>query len=242
MGDARMKCEKLRNLVKNTPQPKCDAMPKVPWKKSGWNITKMKQMKLNCEGVLEATLNKTKGSTLRKAWQIVAPSSNRDIMTERDFTYQDKPAKYKVGELVEVIWDKEGEWFCMRHGYRIMPLKSPGKGFVVDNILAKNFFFGDMCNCTPMKSYAQMDRELFDCLFFNKVLGKVKITKVEKITIYSDEIMRNWKKLTDKELHQLRKQEGFETLVRMFVYLEKYAGSLKDGKPFWHYTFEWVLE
>jgi len=77
----------------------------------------------------------------------------------------------------------------------------------------------------------------------DKIFGKVRITKVEKIEVKYTTTMfmtRDGKKCNKQWIRRLAKHEGFSSAREMFDYLEKYAGSLAEGKPFWYYTFEWV--
>ena len=165
-------------------------------------------MKFNAVEVLPSLLDKTKGSTIRKALEEtrVQPENLEGWDIKQDcgdgcchlFT-RDKPAKWKVGDVVEAVWyDKESAVGRIDQYGRILP---------------------------------------------DKIFGKVRITKVEKIEVKYTTTMfmtRDGKKCNKQWIRRLAKHEGFSSAREMFDYLEKYAGSLAEGKPFWYYTFEWV--
>jgi len=92
----------------------------------------------------------------------------------------------------------------------------------------------------------------WDMIKTNHTLGKVKITKIEKIESHKKDsgtssVSRyitipgnpmpdmNW-------VESLSKSEGFNSVEEMFEYLEKYDGSLEETKPFWLVSHEWVRE
>ena len=78
---------------------------------------------------------------------------------------------------------------------------------------------------------------------FKNPIGKVKITKIEKVEISLYEefykkhaIIRGRYEGNEKDLS---KTEGFENPEEMFKYLEEYVGDLNIAKAFWLIEFEW---
>jgi len=171
-----------------------------------------------------------------------------------------KPPKYKVGDIVPMIWkrDSKEDYFCRRHGNPIITNYSNiDKKFSIDYIQAKNFRFGKECNCTPPVIYHEMQREMFDYIFFNKNLGKIKITEVLKIEIGKDkDRIRNYPTYTittesdklhstelvnykngfttTKDIDDLAEQDGFKSAEEMFNYFDK-KYDLSTPKEFYVY-------
>jgi len=225
----------------------------------------MKQMNFTTKEVLKALLDKTKTTTIRKAWKEMIITEEQDI-GEATPTIIDKPCKYKVGEIREVVWKKESkeEYFCKRHGNNIITkFSNIEKDFKIDEYSARNFRFGRECGCTPPAIYDNMERELFDSLFFNKNLGKVKITKVFEIEMgedsryatsdkvkespinywmkYRDDVMRDYllPQFDNHKLEKLSKEDGFNSAEEMFAYLNKNY-DLRTPKKFYVYRYRWL--
>jgi len=149
-----------------------------------------------------------------------------------------KPPKYKVGDVVDMVWDLENkeEWFCKRHGNPIMTkFSNLDKDFKIDYMYAKNFRFGKECGCTPPVIYHEMQREMFDYIFFNKNLGKIKITEVFKIEMDKFSIKR-----LDKRLYsvtQLAQRDGLKDWPELKNYIDK-KYDLSTPKEFYVYRGE----
>lgn len=227
------------------------------------NIGKMKQLKFNELKILKALLDKTKTTFIVKAWKEVKAKNVNTANPKLDnspyiiikksvvevdkasllgdtykrntyaITTLEKPCKYKEGEICEVVWDKDGryKWFCRNCGNVHLNKQSKVLPF-------------------PCKSCGMIAGN------FNKILGKVKITKIEKIEIFKgfksgklriqtkpfpgdliDAVVRDDVNFTWEELS---KSEGFKNPEEMFSYLEEYAGDLSKPKPFWLISYEWV--
>lgn len=213
-----------------------------------------KHLNFTCKEILPALINRTKTTTIRKAWEIIKEQSmGHSTMGRPPGTY-DKPAKFKVGDEVEIRWRHESgkigseysSYFCKRHGDYI----DTKNDFKPGIIHAKNFGF--RCGeCTPQVHYQYMDIQLFDRLAFNGRLGKVKITDVQKVEIVKEEkeffissentfyLMPGYEKYGDT-VNALSKSEGFSSPEQMFKYLEEYAVDLSEPRPFWLYEWRWL--
>ena len=217
--------------------------------------TEMKPMNFNFVGKLPILLAKKPFTTIRKATEEVFErydneydenSSSKKIIT--------KEPKWKEGDIVPVVWkkNKDEEWFCRKHGASIVTKYSNIEPkFFINSIEARNFRFGNKCNCTPSNKYESMDRECFDRLFFNKNLGNVNITKVEEIEVGRNGTVNgvhfyyinqdNWQTCNgDTFLKKLAKKEGFSSDDEMFKYLESYLNGLDTPKKCYLYRCEWV--
>ena len=183
----------------------------------------MKQLKFNNPKILKALLDKTKTTFIEKAW-------GESIIFS---VFEDKPCRYKVGEVVEVVWKVEVkcEFFNIKDG-------------------KSNLTYGRTNNFPESETRKKG--------IFNKNLGKVKITKIEKIDVdegglvfldenvdeeqafHGSRIYRGLK--TNRRLFEISKSEGFKNPEEMFKFLEEYVGDLSKAKPFWLISFEWVNE
>ena len=227
----------------------------------------MKQLKFNESKILKALLDKTKTTTIRKAWQIIeeetikltdkqkklikcspeAYQQYKQALQQLGEEYQrrtyivEKPCKYKVGEMRGVVWNKEGEVFCYYCGEELFK----------------------KCKCLYKENKLKNIEQIRPRKSFPKNLGKVKITKIEKIKIGKEDIILN--KNTHEDyyiltenlsrpqlwdgcynnylfLKKLAKSEGFKNPEEMFKFLEEYAGDLNEPKSFWLIEFEWVKD
>jgi len=167
----------------------------------------MKQLNFNDKRILKSLLDKTKTTTIRKAWNGVPTRlAVYDYYRHEDI---DKPCKYKVGEIVEAVWTGDED------------------SIEVD--------------CGTHLDY------------YSKNLGKVKITKIEKIEIYKEQhemfdmfmitkgnAKIGYRKPGIPERTTLSDSEGFRDYQEMFEFLEEYSDGLKEAKPFWLITMEWI--
>ncbi len=195
----------------------------------------MKQMNFNAIEVLPSLLDKSCSQTIRKAWDVVAE--------HKPYYNKPKPPKYKVGEVVELVWDKDSKCevcFCKRTG---MPLLDDC-GMCVD--------------CVGTEEYRET---MVFCDSFNKHLGKVKITEVFKIemqiidssvyNIYFPDHHLNCGGLKESNIINLAKRDGFRdigglsagnlptAIEQMFKYLDKMY-DLSQPKEFYVYRFNWI--
>lgn len=180
----------------------------------------MKQLNFSTPKILKSLLNKSKATTLRKAWKEISEQYDNEYdKNSSSKRIIDKPCKYNVGETYETVWRKDNEcsWFCRKCG-------------------------GDL---TPMMPCCDNTEKPF-----HKNLGKVKITKIEKINIWKEGntniIMRTdrntgyYGEYSIGDKFDLSKSEGFKNPEEMFEYLEEYSGGLKEVKKFYLVTFKWL--
>ena len=179
----------------------------------------MQQIKFNNPKILKALLDKTKTTTIRKAWKYKTLEKVENKMLYSNETI-DKPCKYKVGEIVEVVWKKDS---CHK------------------------YFKKDTGEAVFLENFGLGMSEILDDNLFNKNLGKIKITKIEKIWIKKHIVDGYF--ISDREdtqryylgsnwIERLSKSEGFKSPEEMFKFLEEYARDLSEAKPFWLVSFE----
>jgi len=175
-------------------------------------------IKISFPEVLEATLNKTKTTTLRKAWK-------PDTVQPEFVTSVFKPCKYEVGEEYPVVWVNED--------FDIFD-KSTGEGKYiqgnaslrfVEEWMEKNNYFGN-----PIGRVLVTKKEKVEIRKGN--LGYAIYLKKNKETIAYHS--------TRKYAKQLSKSEGFLDVETMFKKIEEYAEGLEVPKPFHLATFKWL--
>lgn len=188
-------------------------------------------IKVSFPEVLEACLNKTKTTTIRKAWdfQPIFVHNCRnfdppDCYCQRneedekpsckgfgcDPTYHanstiEKPCKYKVGKEYDLVWS--------------------GANFLIESnkLVATDTLFS---------------------------FGRVKVTKIEKIRIQKIEndtyydlgyvMFNRFGGLFKPTIDKISKSEGFKDAKTMFKKIEEYADGLEVPKPFWLVTKRWL--
>lgn len=74
---------------------------------------------------------------------------------------------------------------------------------------------------------------------FRNPLGKVKITKIEKIEIESNRILIFDEQIHSEQLYDISKQLGDSSPEEMFKRIEE-MGDLKESKPFWLISMELI--
>ena len=200
----------------------------------------MKQINNNCKEVLQALLNKTKTTTLRKAWKHPYRGLTYDNPREPDICAYcgkpiidgdmshdhskeineivEKPCKHKVGEVVELVWTGEMDYLnklCSRQR----------QGIIAD---LKEVSFGK----AKIKSI-----ENVEILRTNNEFFIIRYTEEsKKLNKDGEEAHTSNSELASK----LAKSKGFKSPEKMFAFLEEYAGGLETAKPFWLIEYEWV--
>lgn len=192
----------------------------------------MKQLKFNTNA--KALLDKTKVSTIRKAYKIEEHYTQDAVGNELENHWiLDKPCKYEVGEIVEVVWT----------GTLQELLKSR------EDILKEG-------KPDPFK--------FTNYILQTKIIGNAKITSIEKIEIkrlnvnvgrisggyainplfiVTDRDISNNHSPFLKIAEKIRDEEGFNSLESMFAYFEEYVPEIKERPmPFWLIRFRWVKE
>lgn len=204
----------------------------------------MKTISITDKVFLSSLLAKTKTIFISPAWERLEDAIILQTNKKIPFYNKTIPPPHKFGEQIEIIWNKNNkyEWFCNRHGNNIITNYSNlDKDFEINDIQAKNFRFGKECNCTPPNIYHEMDRELFDDLFFNKHLGKFIVKEVYKIEMGKGNENINGggfymfkspvEPIEDTEDY-LAKRDGFSSTEQFFDYYNK-KFDLSQAKQFW---------
>lgn len=175
-----------------------------------WANLRMKQINNTCVEVLQGLLNQTKTSTIRKAWKEELIKTYGVHPPVRN--YHDIEAKYKVGEICEMVWDRDNkdDVFCTKCG--------------------KSISQGESCK----------NKSFFDKLLGKVKINKVYQIKLgymkdenRKIVPYIDGEEGGF------DNQAIAKREGFKNPKSMFKYFSKNY-DLSKGKKFWVYEFEWI--
>jgi len=179
----------------------------------------MKQINFNDKRILKSLLDKTKTVFIEKAFKYV---QHPDFEEGKGFEEVDKPCKYKKGEIYEVVWKKYS-----KHKYF---KKSNGEAI-------------------PLENFGLGMSEILDDNLFNKNLGKVKITKIEKIEIDINTLWFDTKvgKLPfSKDMYgwnepcrRISKSIGDKSPEDMFKRIEEMA-NLSEARPFYLISKEWI--
>lgn len=213
----------------------------------------MKQLKFNMVEVLPSLLNKTKTTTIRRAWKderdFKATKNKEDILpTIEDYGWGEKPPKYEVGETVEIVFIHKFKRFCRECGEEMYSPTYPQRS---------NLIMSCMCSAKYPVDPNDVDgseaKALEKTSWNMRRLGKAKIIKREEIEISKvngqfsiSSIHPDYAMITgnytwhETEIKRLSKSEGFESIEIMFKKLEEYANGLRTPKKFYLYTFEWV--
>jgi len=189
-------------------------------------------MNNTCKEVLSGLLDKSKVSSLRKAWKECRKcegycSINRSGTFESDWCdvckargIFNKPAKFAVGDKVQMVWDEESnkEIFCTKCGGKVRLYKETFETM------------RKCCNCGQIGLL----------MTFHKVLGVVEITEVFKVEMWKKNgsyyVMRDKKWINNDNL---AKDEGFKSAILMFTYFNL-GHDLSTPKTFWCYKWRWV--
>lgn len=182
----------------------------------------MKFINFTCKEKLQSLLDKSCSQTIRKAWKVIA-----DVSCIDDKRIYPEPAKFKVGDKVNLVWDKDSisDWFCRKCGEKII---ATGPVWVCSN--------NKMICGTCADVLGEEDSNMF-----NKNLGTVEITEVFKVEISLKGIfippVNNHPIAID--LYDFAKRDGFKSLPDLHDYLDKQYG-LKQAKEFWVYRWKYV--
>ena len=180
-------------------------------------------MKINEPKVLKAILNKTKVKDIRKAYGYCTDcGEDCDINSCGMQISQgmiDKPPKYEVGDIVEIIWT--GDEILLKDGVEY--------GWIKHNqILAK------------VKIISREKIEIKkDFERYNNTIGHGNGWEIRFLDWGKDHIIP----INDdyfSRTYNLAKEEGFDSVEEMFEWLESYAGDLSTSKPFWLYGLEYI--
>lgn len=205
-----------------------------------------------CVAVLPSLLNKTKLRTTRKV-KFDVEECGGDEFHAPEYNYVPKPAQFKVGDVIKMIWNDESETeiFCRRCGGEI----------IRKNYADINQSFAECSFCGVKKALLPglfVDNEkILSEIAFLQFLGEFRITSIEKIEMgkYRDEYFikpddehNKYRKTTSISLGCLRhqkyienfaKEEGFSSPEEMFRFFDEWI-DLSTPKELWSYKGEWV--
>lgn len=187
-------------------------------------------MNHNCTEVLPSLLNKTKTSTMRKAWKkdLSNPWADEDLIEVNYRTKtvpfkedNKKPPKYKVGDKVRMAWTGEQKE-VLKYWDIPIPHHSAKTGRI------------------------EFDRE---GNITKVILGTVEILEVQEIEIGKETVRPQddepfefcYASINDEEINtiELAKSEGFKNPEEMFDWFDK-KYNLDAPKRFWRYVFKWL--
>lgn len=160
----------------------------------------MNQIPFNEKKILKSLLNHTKTTTLRKAWEKT----------------KEKPCKYKVGDIVEIVWTGEATLEFKKH---CKPECVRTMGWCLGKVKITNI------EKVEIGRYRYAPKYFYIC----------KLPK-SKVCYYYEGTNMTYEDL----IGDLVKSEGFNNPEEMFEFLEKYSGGLETSKPFWLITWKWI--
>ena len=215
----------------------------------------MKTLNFTAKGILSSLLDKSKVQTIRLSFKETRVQPNEEDIDNWDMIpdcedgccylfKQEKPAKFEVGEEIELVWDEKSEYesFDMIDSCTFC---SENNKYSITKYVKYKDLVCDVCGAS------------LTSIYFEKNLGKAMITEVFKIEIekgktgYSDHI---WVKIKDmnyglllptkvngtiKELEDLARLDGFDSADEMFKTIDKIYG-LETSKEFWVYRWSWL--
>ena len=125
-----------------------------------------------------------------------------------------KPAAYKVGDIVSFIWNRDSLWDWF--------CKKTGRAIRGINHPRNDSFLN----------------------WFNKNLGKVKITEVFEVEITKEHINPLspepfGRYLTKREANNFAKKDGFKSVISFFKYFNDNY-DLSQPRKFWVYRYDWL--
>ena len=181
----------------------------------------MKTLNFTVVEVLPSLLDRSKCQTIRPAWEqiklgsIVVEENPTTSSGAKVFNYQEKPAKFKVGEQVKLMWNAKSkyEWFC-----KCDPLHERFDGL------------SDRCLQTHRNKT------------FHKNLGTAEITEVFKISLKKKEIRIPWEKRHPSHISEydaIAKLDGFKSAAEMSKWINN-EYDISVVKPFWVYRYKWL--
>lgn len=186
----------------------------------------MKIINNTCKDVLPALLNKTKITTIRTAFKKVQVVDDLKLHSV---------SKTKEGIKSCVIEEKSH--------FEIVEKPCKYKvGEIYEMQWDKNSETNYYCKQCETVSHEKCERGDM----FTKDLGKIKITKIEKIRFgkhngifyLEEKYLKDKKAYTNTDLNLMAKNDGFESSDAMFNYLDN--ADLNKPKDFWIMSFEWV--
>ena len=176
----------------------------------------MKIINFTCVEKLQCLLDKSCSQTIRPAWEekILEKAFVCDgcgIKGELTGIY-DKLAKFRVGEKVRVVWDKDSKY---KYFMKNTQLPCVTEGLV------------------PSKETRS--------LYFNKVLGVVKMVEVFKIQMHKYHVSVGAYNYSYSASEFLSGKDGFESGRAMGDWFNKHY-DLSSSKEFFVYRWKWVRE
>ncbi len=181
----------------------------------------MKTINFSVKEILPSLLDKSKTQTIRKAFFTqdelikMVRQTGRTLRTT-GYILNGKPPAHKVGDKVKLYWNQRSKYDWFRK-----------------------------CDGTPHKGSAYYDFSNSLLQYnglFNKLLGTVEITTVDKIEMCYNE-QESWidsePQMSKKNYEDLARWDGFKSAEQMFKTLDKMY-DLSSPKEFWVYRWKWL--
>lgn len=198
----------------------------------------MKIINFTEKKILKALLNGTKRQTIRPAWRVVAKrplmvgsEKNKEgiqtkIKSAMYTIYGGKPARYKVGDVVQIMWNQRSKfrWFCSECGVGLREIRYDEVACLEHgtSITAKII--------TAMRERTGVFGEVF-----NKRIRVVKITEVGKIVIGKGLLMTS-----GDTAENIARLDGFDSAKDFFEFFDR-AYDLSSPREFWVYRWEEIM-
>ena len=195
----------------------------------------MKVLNFTAVEILPALLSKAKTQTIRPIKLYSGLQMAKDM---NKYTNQEKPARFKVGDKVRLMWNQRSKYkkFCSICGQ-----PKPIEENTIADIFLNQHGYCDLCIDTNNLLFKKQKQ-----ITFNKLLGIGTITQVFKI-----EMMKKDKKLFVNGIKMphlmiagkywfnvFAKLDGFSSVEQMFSYFDKHY-DLSKPKQFHVYRWSW---
>lgn len=256
-------------MKKTIPEPKTE--------RPGFN--KMKQINFTATEILPSLLDKSKTQTIRQVkyklpnddtFEVTGASievlSQKedgkgniivDTKIKGDLVVEEKPAKFKVGDVVEMVTTLVVDWSHLDSVEKFDDVIGDYEKKLIDLPLfikiSPKLIDEESCRFQGLtkEKYKAMLKESTNSLIFkgkNVTLGNFySFGKVEIIAVFQIEMRRDkedgnyhiWKGNKPYHKRMLAEEEGFSSAEEMFSYFnENY--DLSTPKKFWCYKYRWL--
>jgi len=175
----------------------------------------MKIISFSAVEILPALLSKKKTQTIRPAWkdvgyERVSASGNCEIQTIK--RKMPRPPRYEVGEKVRLYWKQRSQYkmFCSKCGVGTIEWKRCSNGH----------------------------KEIM----FPKILEEAEITEVFEVEMIKGHkylLHKVDKGITEREINNLAKRDGFKSAEEMFKWFDEHY-NLTKPKRFFVYRWRWL--
>jgi len=179
----------------------------------------MKILNFSAIEILPSLLNKSKQQTIRPAWKEYKDNKGVEFL---------KPPRFKVGEVVKLVWNQRSKYKWFWRGYICM-----GKSMLGEEV-------------EQTQKILPHHRKWH----FNKLLGTAEITEVFKIEMdrfklkmphpssFFEYKVDDWSRFGQAS-NYLAKRDGFNSAEELFTYFDK-KYNLSQAKEFWVYRWKWI--